>query len=95
MAEIAVPLIALGSMYIMSKQKDKKIKSDIHGQAHSMEGYTNMTQTRNPLPGVNPPTPPYNFPLTEPVDSCNCLLMRQGSSWKRVKAIIYNIIYII
>ena len=71
MAEIAVPLIALGSMYIMSKQKDKKIKSDIQGQGQGTEGYTNMTQTRNALPGVNPPTPPYNFPLTEPVKTSN------------------------
>jgi hypothetical protein len=67
MAELAIPLIALGSMYIISKQKDKKIKSDITGT----EGYTNMTQTRNALPGVNPPNPTLNFPLTEPVKTSN------------------------
>lgn len=69
MAEIAIPLIALGSMYIVSKQKDKKIKSDIQGSY--AEGYTNMTQTKNPLPGINPPKPPINFPLTEPVKTSN------------------------
>ena len=67
MAELAVPLIALGSMYVISKQKDKKNKSDIQG----MEGYTNMTQTRNPLPGINPAYPAVNFPLTEPVKTSN------------------------
>ena len=69
MAELAVPLIALGSMYVISKQKDKKNKSDTQGCA--MEGYTNMTQTRNPLPGVNPAYPAVNFPLTEPVKTSN------------------------
>ena len=69
MAELAVPLIALGSMYIISKQKDKKIKSDIQGSY--AEGYTNMTQTKNQLPGINPPNPPINFPLTEPVRTSN------------------------
>ena len=68
MAELAVPLIALGSMYIISKQKDKKIKSNIQG---GLEGYTNMTQTRNELPGINPPTPAVNFPLTQPVKTSN------------------------
>ena len=67
MAELAVPLIALGSMYVISKQKDKKNKPDIQG----MEGYTNMTQTRNPLPGINPAYPAVNFPLTEPVKTSN------------------------
>jgi hypothetical protein len=66
MAELAVPLIALGSMYIISKQKDKN--KNIQGYA---EGYTNMTQTRNPLPGINPAYPPVNFPLTEPVKTSN------------------------
>jgi hypothetical protein len=65
MAELAVPLIALGSMYVISKQKDKKNKTD------KMEGYANMNQTRNLLPGINPPTPAVNFPLTEPAKSSN------------------------
>jgi hypothetical protein len=65
MAEIAIPLIALGSMYVISKQKkgnnnSNSLKSDI-------EGYSNMAQTRNLLPGINPPTPVNNFPLTDPV----------------------------
>jgi hypothetical protein len=66
MAELAIPLIALGSMYVIKKQKDKKGKTDI-----GTEGYTNMTQTRNALPGINPPKPTINFPLTEPVKTSN------------------------
>ena len=66
MAELAIPLIALGSMYVIKKQKDKKGKTNI-----GTEGYTNMTQTQNPLPGINPPKPTINFPLTEPVKTSN------------------------
>ena len=68
MVELAVPLLALASMYVVSKQKkdcnEPLTNSDI-------EGYTNMTQYRNKLPGVNPPIPTTNFPLTEPVTSKN------------------------
>jgi len=64
MAEIAVPLIALGSMYVVSKQKKDNRSSN-------SEGYTNMTNTKNALPGINPPNPTNNFPLTEPVKTSN------------------------
>ena len=37
MAELAVPLIALGSMYVISKQKDTKGNN---------EGYANMKSDR-------------------------------------------------
>jgi hypothetical protein len=63
--EVAIPLIALGSMYVISKQnKQTKNSSDI-------EGYANMTQIRNALPGVNPPTPAINYPIDEPVTNAN------------------------
>ena len=57
MVELAIPLIALGSMFVISKQKK--------------EGYTNMTQTKNSLPGINPPIPALNYPTTEPVKNTN------------------------
>ena len=61
--EVAIPLIALGSMYVISSQnKNKNVIS---------EGYTNMTQTQNPLPGINPPTPARNYPITEAVTKSN------------------------
>ena len=59
MAELAVPLIALGSMYVISKQKDSV--------SNKNEGYTNMQGTKNQLPGINPPKPIKNFPTTEQV----------------------------
>ena len=61
--EVAIPLIALGSMFVISKQnKNKNVIT---------EGYTNMTQTQNPLPGINPPTPATNYPITEAVTKSN------------------------
>uniref|UniRef100_A0A6C0HHJ1 DUF5899 domain-containing protein n=1 Tax=viral metagenome TaxID=1070528 RepID=A0A6C0HHJ1_9ZZZZ len=63
MAEIAIPLLALGGMYIMSNQKG--------GSIHRKEGFTNMTPDRNALPGVNPPTPPINYPTTAAVNQSN------------------------
>ena len=68
MVELAVPLLALGGMYVVSKQK--KNNNSLVGNC-GIEGYTNMTQIRNPLPGVNPTTPATNFPLTEPVTTKN------------------------
>ena len=64
MVELAVPLLALGGMYVISKDKKNNIKS-------YNEGYTNMTQRKNSLPGINPPIPTTNFPLTEPVTTKN------------------------
>jgi hypothetical protein len=64
MASIAIPLIALGSLYVMSNQEKNK-KEDIK------ESYTNMTGIKNRLPGVNPPIPIKNFPITEPVKKSN------------------------
>ena len=54
--EIAIPLVALGSMFIYKNQQQK--------EPVGYEGLTNMTATRNPLPNVNPPNKPVNFPVT-------------------------------
>ena len=43
MAEIAIPLIALGSMYILSNQ-------DVTNKKYNKEGLTNMSQNKNELP---------------------------------------------
>ena len=69
MAEIAIPLIALGSMYLMSNQ-DKK--DNYSRENYSMrEGYTNMTNIKNELPNVNPHQPVLNYPITQPVSDSN------------------------
>ena len=57
MAELAIPLIALGSMYIMSTHKNK-------------EAFTNM-QIPNNLPNINPPIPPINYPMNIKETSIN------------------------
>ena len=59
MAELAIPLIALGSMYVISNQDESK------------EGYTNMGKPPNELPNVNPPVPAVNYPITKKVNDAN------------------------
>lgn len=69
MAEIAIPLIALGSMYLMSNQeKSNNYSRDNYSMR---EGYTNMTNTKNELPYINPPQPALNYPITQPVPNSN------------------------
>ena len=55
MAELAVPLIALGGLYIASNRKEQ-------------EGYTNMGAPNNELPNVVPKPIPENYPTTKGVD---------------------------
>ena len=57
MAELAIPLIALGSMYLISNQDKKK------------ELLTNMTNNPNALPNI--PHIPSNYPVLQPVSEAN------------------------
>lgn len=59
MAELAIPLVALGGLYVISNH-DKKD-----------EGFTNMGAPANALPNVVPPTPPINYPVTKGVSDSN------------------------
>jgi len=53
MAELAIPLIGLGAMYIISnKDQDKKSK----------DGFSNMGAKNNSLPNINPSISPINYP---------------------------------
>ena len=81
MAEIAIPLIALGSMYIMSNQDNntKKYK----------EGLTNMTQIQNELPGVNPPMMSKNYPV-DSSSSINQLNVNKYSNPNQTTDKIFN-----
>ena len=60
MAEIAIPLLALGGMYVVANSDNDKPKP-------SIEGYTNSPPPGGALPGVSPPKIPVNYPLTAPV----------------------------
>ena len=76
MAEIAIPLIALGSMYVMSNQDKNKqnfIKEGYSnmGGANNYSGTTNYGPVKNELPYVNPPQPAINYPVTMPVTDAN------------------------
>ena len=54
--EVAIPLIALGSMYVISNQDEDNNKK---------EGYVNMGKPQNALPNVIPPQHPINFPKSK------------------------------
>ena len=55
--ELAVPLIALGGLYVASNQENKK------------EGYESMGKKENSLPNNDPP--PINYPELSPVQNTN------------------------
>ena len=75
MAALAIPLIALGSMYVMSNQDKKReimthqnmIQEGYSNMNNGSMNYTNMTNVKNELPNVNPRQPALNYPVTMPV----------------------------
>jgi hypothetical protein len=74
MAEIAIPLLALGSMYLMSnqeKQNSKQLNRAQEGYTNMHNNTTNMRPIQNALPNVNPPQPALNYPVTQPVSDAN------------------------
>lgn len=56
--ELAIPLIALGGMYVISNQKTNR---DTTSKQKSEEGFNNMGINRNNLPNTN--IPPQNYPI--------------------------------
>ena len=64
MAAAAIPILALGSLYVMSKL-DKDDKPDCK------EGFVNMGEAKNNLPNVIPPIPVNNYPNTVDVIDSN------------------------
>ena len=62
--ELAIPLIALGGMYIVSNQQPSQSCDFEKGKSQklSQENFANMGAHRNYLPNTN--IPPQNFPVT-------------------------------
>ena len=65
--EVAIPLIALGGMYVISNQSSKPCNQDIINKNNSRnnnikENFDNMGKQRNYLP--NTIIPPQNYPVT-------------------------------
>ncbi len=64
--EVAIPLLALGGIYVVSNQKKKdnnnNIKEDKLKQKLHQENFTNMGKDPNYLPNLD--IPPQNFPVT-------------------------------
>jgi hypothetical protein len=63
--ELAIPLIALGGMYIISNQNKKDVSNKDTNNASSVdkENYSNMGATKNYLPNTN--IPPQNYPIID------------------------------
>ena len=65
--ELAIPLIALGGMYVISNQKNndnaasKKIYNENNMSTPTKEQFTNMGKPSNYLPNTN--VPPQNYPI--------------------------------
>lgn len=66
--EIAIPLIALGGMYVISNQPNEKCNENIKNkkqqsqtQKKQKEGFTSMGRDVNSLPNTN--IPPQNYPV--------------------------------
>jgi hypothetical protein len=62
--ELAIPLLALGGMYIVSNQTPSKSCDTEKGKTQKInqENFTSMGVNRNYLPNTN--TPPQNFPVS-------------------------------
>ena len=62
--EIAIPLLALGGMYVVSNQQPSKSckNENVKPQKISQENFANMGANRNYLPNTN--IPPQNFPVS-------------------------------
>lgn len=68
MAMIAIPILALGGLYIMSSENDKNERPSA---CSNREGFVNMGENVNALPGVNPPQPVLNYPTTAEINADN------------------------
>ena len=66
--EVAIPLIALGGMYVISNQSSKSCNQDINNKKNNIrnnntkENFDNMGKQRNYLPNTN--IPPQNYPVS-------------------------------
>ena len=60
--ELAIPLIALGGMYVISNQPSRSCDENKKNKNYPKESYTNMGNQQNYLPNVNPPV--QNYPVT-------------------------------
>ena len=61
MAELAIPAVALGALYICSN-KDKKQTSS------KKESFSNLNQDLTAYPSMKPLNPPMNFPKLAPIN---------------------------
>ena len=66
MAELAIPLVALGGLYVISNH-DKDKETVVEG----FDRVNRVDRNLGALPGVKPPVPPVNYPVNTPLKSTN------------------------
>jgi hypothetical protein len=69
MAELAIPLLALGGLFVMSKQSSNDPVPANRSANRSIEGYVNMGRDPSDLPNYK--TPVENYPTTNPATRSN------------------------
>ena len=62
MAELAIPAVALGALYICSNKDGDKKKSS------KKENFSNLNQDLTAYPSMKPLDPPINFPKLAPIN---------------------------
>jgi len=92
--EIAIPLVALGGMYVISNSSNNSSKSNSKPNSkpqQQQEGYTNMGARRNYLPNTN--VQPQNYPvrnLNELVDTVQVYLNPNIATDKYLNQSLYE-----
>ena len=81
MAELAIPLLGLASVYLLSNQKKKNVPMPLAASnAAFAEGYENMGKPANAIPNVS--VPPDNYPVFKP----NTGYSADDAVWRQVPA---------
>ncbi len=60
--ELALPIVALGGLYIVSNQDNKEEKKKREMKKVQKDSFTNMGKPKNYIPNVD--TAPVNYPIT-------------------------------
>ena len=76
MAELAIPLLALGGMYVISNQDKSKQRDK---EAFTNLGVTNVREIKNPLTNVNPAVPDLNYPNASQISPDNVMIYENAN----------------
>ena len=74
--ELAIPLVALGGMYVISNQKKTKEKFNNMGIKSNLQEKTPESRFSNYLPNTN--VPPQNYPIMNTLLTKNMSTKKSG-----------------